>query len=308
MENKKVVLITIIILLCIFAPLTIIGFIFKDNRNLLDENPKHERYYNNYIWFYDENDKFISKYECETEICKISVPTIDDETYEINYYKNGEIKEVPVVDNIHTFITDGSLIYLYNVTNGMKVSTYKSIKNYSTKLENDTFILQNEDGLWGAITVGDTLNRVLGFEYDFVGLKNNVNSENILSTEKFIVSKDSKWYIVDNSNNAISGYIDNPIIDYNDKYIFSKNGENIEIYSYDNFKYLNNFEVKKYIIEDEYIGIITDNFLLIYNDLGVDYIKSITISNINDEILLEKAENKLNVKVNNEILESIELN
>jgi len=308
MKNKKVVLITIIVLLCVFAPLTIFSFIFKDDRNLLDENPKHEQFYEDSIWFYDNGDKLISKYECQTKICDFSVPTIDDGTYNINYYKGGTMEKVSVIDEKFTFITDGAKIYLYNITATITLNSYKAIKNYNVNLENNTYILQNEDGLWGAIKIGSSLGPVLPFEYDFIGLTDNLNEDNTLNVNKLIVLKENKWYIVDNTNNALSGYIDDPIIDYTDEYIFSKNGDRVRIFSYENFEYINNYQIKDYILEDKYIGIVTDNFLLIYDNLGTSYLKSITLVNNNGKIELEKVDNKLEVKVDNSIIETIELN
>lgn len=306
MKNKKVVLITIVILLCIFLPLTVIGFIFKDDKNLLDENPRHDLYYKGKVWFYDENDKLLSSYECQTEVCELSVPTIDDDTYGINYYK-GTISSVPVEDNSYTFITDGAVLYLYNVKNGTTLQSYKSIKNYNTKINNNNYILQNSDGLWGVLTVGSTLSSVLPFEYDFVGLINKVDDKGILNSDKFIVLKDSKWYIVDSDNSAITGYIDDPIIDYTDEYVISKNSERIRIHSYQNFEYLTNYQIKDYALEDNYIAIVIDGFILIYNSLNTNYIKSIPLTT-SGELDLEKEDNKLIVKINNEIIETIELN
>lgn len=308
MKNNKSVLITIIVLLCVFFPLTIVGFIFKDDKNLLDENPAHDTFYKGHIWFYDNNDKFLSKYECQTEICNFTTPIIDDTIYGLNYYKNGTMTKAEVVDNIYTFITDGVVVYLYNVSNGTTLTNYKAIKNYNTKLENNAYIIQNSDGLWGVLTIGQNLNRLLPFEYDFIGLTNNVNDDGTVSTNKFIVLKDSKWYIVDNTNNFLTGAIDDPIVDYTSEYVFSKSSENIKIYSYQNYEYLTNYQIKDYILEDKYLGIITDKELLIYENLGVNYLKNISLTNIDGKITLEKTENKLSIKVNNEEIESIELN
>lgn len=307
MENKNSVLIVIVVMLFIFLPLTIIGFIFKDNKNLLDENPGHDTYYKDTIWFYDENDNFLSKYECQTKVCDFTVPTIDDSTYGINYYKEGTMTKVPVISNKYTFITDGAVIYLYGVSNGMTLGTFKAVKNYSTNLDNNAYIVQNSDDLWGVITIGDTIGPVLPFNYDFIGIAKNGKVEGDLSTDKFIVLKDNKWYIVDNENSALTGYIDDPIIEYTNEYVFSKNAERIKVHSYENYEFLTDLTIKDYIIEDKYIGIITDNSLLIYENLGVNYIKNITITNSTDKIDLEKTDNKLHIKINDVISESIEL-
>lgn len=308
MENKRVTLIVIIVLLGVFLPLAIIGVINKDGKNMLEENPNHEFSYKGHLWFYDESNEFLSKYECLTKVCELSSSTIDDSMYNINYYKDGSIKQVPIIDYKYTFITDGELIYLYDVVHGTTLQAYKAIKNYNTKTINDTYILQNKDGLWGAISFGNGLSNPVKFEYDFVGLINNVNGEGKLLQEKYIVKKDSKWYLVDNENNSISGLIDNPIIDYTNDYIFSKSADEIKIFSYENYEYLQNFKIKDYILVDKYIGLITDTHLMIYSDLGGTRIKAYSLNNLNGDIKLELNNNKIDVKVNEELIESIEVN
>lgn len=307
MENKKSVFVTIVILLCIFIPLSIVGLLGKQNISPLEENPNHDTYFDGYIWFYNKNDEFLSKYECLTEICEYTSPTIDDNTYGINYHKNGTMDKVDLVNDKYTFITDGSAIYLYGANTGKTLQTYKAVKNYNSKLEGNAYIVQNSNGEWGVLSLGETLLSILPFEYSFIGLLDNINEDGTINTDRFIVQKDTKWYIVDNKNSAISGYIDEPIIDYTDDYIFSKNNNKIRIHSYENTEYLTTFNIKDYIIEDKYIGIVTESFLLIYENLNNEYIKSVTLTDANSKVDLEKTEEKLNIKVNDSVVESIEL-
>lgn len=309
MENKnnKVVLITIIVLLCIFTPLTVVGLLTKGNVNPIEENPNHETFYDGYIWFYDLNNDFLSKYECLTEICEFTKPTIDDHSYGINYYKEGTINSVSLMNDKYTFITDGIVINLYAANTGTTLQTYKALKTYNTTLENNSFIVQNNEGVWGVISIGDTLGAVLPFEYSFIGLLGNLNEDGTLSTDKFIVQKDTKWYIVDKANNTLSGEIDDPIVYYTDKYIFSRNSEQVRIYGFDNIEYLEKYTIRNYILEDKYIGIITDNFLLIYDNLDQNYIKSVVLTEKDASFELEKVDNKLNIKINDEVTDTIEL-
>lgn len=309
MENKnnKVVLITIIVLLCIFTPLTVVGLLTKGNVSPIEENPNHETFYDGYIWFYDLNNDFLSKYECLTEICEFTKPSIDDDTYGINYYKEGTIKRVSLMNDKYTFITDGAVINLYAANTGTTLQTYKALKTYNTTLENNSFIVQNNEGVWGVLSIGDTLGAVLPFEYSFIGLLGNLNEDGTLSTDKFIVQKDTKWYIVDKTNNTLSGEMDDPIVYYTDKYIFSRNSEQVRIYGFDNIEYLEKYTIRNYILEDKYIGIITDNFLLIYDNLDQNYIKSVVLTENDAHVELEKVDNKLNIKINNEITDTIEL-
>lgn len=310
MANQKTVFTTIIILLCIFLPLTIIGFLFGGDKNLLDENPGHDTFYKGKIWFYDESDKFLSNYECQTELCEFTVPTIDDNLYGINYYNDGKLEKVDVIDNKYAFITDGAVIHLYNIESGTTLGTYKSLKNYNTNLENNTFIIQNQNGLWGALSIGETLSSVLPFEYDFIGLINKTNEDKTLNTDKFVVRKNSKWHIVDVTDidpNVITGEIEDPIVNYTDNYVISKNMNKVRIYSYENYELLTNYNIKNYLLEDKYIGIITDNFLLIYDNLNTSPLKSITLTNLTAKPSLELNNNTLNVKIGNEIIETVEV-
>lgn len=305
MENKKPAAITIVVLLLIFTPLTIIGLLFRDDRHPLEENPTHDFFYKGYLWFYDKNDEFLSKYECMTNICDYTISVINDDTYNMKYYKEGNSPKMTLLDDKYTFLTDGSVIYLYDAQSGSTLQTYKALKNYSTNINGDYYIIQNTNDLWGVLMVNEMLASVLPFQYDFIGLPNKILTENTLASDKFIVKKDSKWFIVNNENNAISGYIDNPIIEITDDYIFSQDENKIRVYSYDNLEYLKTFQIKDYILIDGYVGIITDNFVLVYKHLGENYIKSITIPSKDDKVTMEKKDNNLNVLINGNVVETI---
>jgi len=214
---------------------------------------------------------------------------------------------VGLIRDKYTFITDGSLIYLYAANTGTILQNYKAIKTYNTNIENNSYIIQDLNGVWGVISVSDILNSVLPFEYSFIGLIHNINEYGALMADKFIVQKDTKWYLVDNNNSALTGEIDDPIIDYNDSYIFSKSQDRIRIYSYENYEYLTNYTIKDYILEDKYIGIITDKFLIIYENLGNKYLKSVTLTDKDAKVGLEKDETKLNITIDGNVVETIEL-
>ena len=60
MENKRPVLITIVVLLFIFTPLTVLGAFSNSNYNPLEENSNHEFYYKGKLWFYNEKNRLMS--------------------------------------------------------------------------------------------------------------------------------------------------------------------------------------------------------------------------------------------------------
>ena len=306
MENKKNVFITIVILLCIFVPLTIIGIFNKTNISPIEKNPNHETYYDGYIWFYDSNNKFLNKYECVTEICKYSTPTINDDKYGINYYKDGRLTNISIINDKYTFITDGVGIHLIDVVSGNTLQTYNEIKTYNTKLENDYYIIKDKHNLWGVIKVSDELKGILPFEYSFIGLVNRTKDD-VLKTDKFVVMKDNKWKLVGVDNTEISKEIERVITNYTDKYLISETNEDVKFYSYEGFEQLKSLTIKKHILIDEYIAVITDKYLLIYDDLSGNYLKSIILNNSESKIEVEKVENKLQIKIDDKITETIEL-
>ncbi len=304
MENKKAVIVTIVVLLLIFTPLTVISAFIKVGKNPLDENPGHDFKYKDALWFYDSNNKFLSSYSCDTKLCDLSAPIIDDDTYGINYYKDGALKQIEVIDEKYAFLTDGAVIHLYGVDSGGVIQTYKSVKNYNSHLENDAYIIQNNNDLWGVLGIGNTLKIILPFDYDFIGISNKINEEGIIRSDKFIVLKDNKWFLVDNANSALTKKMDAPIIDYTNEYIFVKESERIKIYNYEGLEYLQNYIINDFVILDNYIAIITNNELMIYNNLNNLPIKNIVISS-GSKVTLEKNNNVINIKVNDIVIDTI---
>ncbi len=300
MKNKKIVLYTIIFLLIIFVPLTIMGMFVRDKKNPFDENPNHDFYYEKKLWFYDDNDKLISNYECQTNKCDLANLTIDDDEYDINYYKDGTLEKVEN-NNAYTFIRDGALNYLFDVNTGRSLQKYLQIKNYNTNLKNNLYIIQNENKLWGIISIGETLEALIPFEYNFLGILNNFDEDG-LKTDNFIALKDDKWFLINKENMPISSKYEEPIVDYNDNFIITKKNNRIKIYNYEGREYLNNFNFTDYAIYDKYIGLITNNTIYIYNDLNSNYIKNIPV-NKNGKLTLETKGNQVVIKLDDEVID-----
>lgn len=310
MENKKIVLIVIIILLAIFAPLTVLGYIERAKNPTAKENPKHELYYKGYIWFYDSEDNYINKYQCKTETCELAKPTIDDDQYEISYYKDGTDEYIPLINNKYAFIRDGDLIYLYDITDDLRfLATLKSVKNYNTTIENHIYILQNENGLWGAFIVNDNVESILPpYEFNFIGLKGALTSTNEISSNYFIVNKGSAWYLLDSIATQITTNYDYPIVNYTENYVLCKDlTENkIHVYDYSGKEFLENRNIKRQLIFEDYIGLVENNALYIYQNLEEEELKIISV-NDDSEINLERDGEIINIKVDGNIVETIAL-
>lgn len=263
MKEDKGVLITIIVLLVIFLPLTILGYI---EHNKMENNYEHKLYYQGYLWFYD-NDKLIGKYKCNNDMCNLATTTIKDDEYDKRNYRGDLEGTILPINNKYAFIKDGDKIILYDITTNGSLASYKSVNNYNTKIVDDTYIVEQENGKSGVLRFANGLESVIPFEYDFIGLTNNLSENNELIANYFLVKQDNAWFVIDNQNAIVSKKYQDEIIDYRifDQYIAIITNEKIDIYNLDDdiLKYSKNintdyetidFNVTVYTIE-----IIIDN-------------------------------------------------
>ena len=131
-KYKKGSLTIIILLLIIVLPLTVVGIIYNNKQNNI-ENPNKEFYYDNKLYFYDNGGELIGKYECMYKNCDYAKISNQDDEYGINYYKNS-IEKIEIINNQYAFIADykdeQNSVMLYDVKNNSLYASYKSVKNY----------------------------------------------------------------------------------------------------------------------------------------------------------------------------------
>lgn len=266
MRNKKV-LYTIIILLIIFIPLTILGFIFKNQAHTIEDdnvNPKHYPYYNHYLWFYD-NDKLISKYSCQNDRC----------TYLF-----------PIINNKYVFILDGN-IHLYDINNGKVYHTYTNVIDNL----NNTYIVE-DNNLKGIIKVNDDIEELIPITYSVME-KDNFN------LDLYKVKDNNLWYIIDEDNKVLSNKLEQEIVNFNEQYLIL----NEQIIDYQNNSY---FDINKenVLVTKDIIGIIENNNLYIYEDLNSDYLKSYIVKG---KMSLNQTDDLLRIYSDDELLDMLAL-
>ncbi len=310
-KYKKGALIIAIIALVITLPLTVMGIIY--NKEIKDiDNLNKEFYYNNKLYFYSNTGDLIGTYECNFKNCGYATQTINDEEYGINYYKSSK-KSTDLIDNRYAFIADykeeQGAINLYDIKNNKSMAMYKSVKNYGIGINNDYYIVMGVTGNYGVIKIDkDEITTVIPFTYEYIALQNDVDLENNkLSTDAFIVKKDGKWYLTDTNEAVFTEKMLDPIIAFDTKTFITKN-ENYNLYNYDgtsklfgNYKYLN--YISKYIevldSNNNYYILDINNLTIVSNTYTVNDNSEIN-ANINDE-------NKIEIKIGNEVKQTIEI-
>ena len=306
MRNRKIVLVLIIILLIIVLPLTIIGGI-NNKFSLKGENPDHEFKYNGYLYFYDSNNNLISKYKCSNDNCGYATPIIDDDNYAIDYYKEGTLKEIGMINNNYAFIKDGDIINLVNIKSGSKLQSYKAIKNYSTNLENNSYILKNTNDLWGVLTTEGLLGMKIPFEYNFIGITKDNYQNNVLNTKVFVTLKDNMWQLVNSDKVAISNSLRYPIVAYNNNCIVTKQNNIYHIYDYEQKEYLTNIEISDYYLVGDYIAVSNGKVLYLYKDIKDKLIKAVDISSATGKLKLQLVNKTIIVSANGQTISTFNI-
>lgn len=290
MEKNKGTLITIILLLMIFIPCTIIGI----TKHFEEQNKNHDFLYNGSLYFYD-NDILIGTYKCKTEDC--------DYAY-YNVIGTEEKKQTTLMNKQYAFIEDGNEIYLEDIKNGWNINEYEELKSYNVPIENTSYITKNND-LWGIISISPTLMPYLTNKYDDIYLNNNDELAE-LSLETVFVKEKEEYKIIKNKEEVFTSL--NKIVNCTDDFIVTVlEDESYQIVNYENENYFEDTDIIKYALYDNYVAIWSMYNLEIYsinreNEFSINYVASYDAY---ADVRVEN--NKLNIYEYDEIIDSYEL-
>lgn len=302
MPDKKT-LITIIVLLVITIPLSLLGTInhFQNKNNEANDNPNKEFIYNNKVYFYKDNN-LISYYECQTK-CERAVGIIDDTDYHTNYFKNGTNELPSELNDTWGMFKDNNLINLYNITGKSIVVSYDAVKNYGVEHLNNILIVK-KDEKWGVPDLNST-GKGIKIEYDYIALPAHIINGK-LDTTNFIVKKENEWNIMNmNGEVKITPAINNEIVDFNDKYYVTYD-DKYHIYDYNNNEYLQNFTKDIVYATSKYIIIELSNSLYVFNDCNGTWVDKIELTNNGDKYFNE-TDKGIEIIIDNEVYQSIAL-
>lgn len=324
-ENKKGVLITIIVLLCIFIPGTILGIVgksMKDNapakEQSTSENDKQELLYNDTLHFYNYGI-LLGTYDCSEGYiyCGYAYEYVDDNTYHLDYYDDNTINQLGIIGEKYAFISDTKSddeyyrndgVILYDIVNKKALVTYQAVKNYTIGIENDLYIVKNNNK-WGIIKLtGDIATTILDPSYDYIGLQNSQNN-NLIVSDQFVVMNDGVWGIIDINGARLSGTFNSEIASYNGNNLIVVNGSGkYELYSYQGANLLDNNVYNKLIFVGKYVGVYgLDNNFYIYDYVNKSIISSKYVYTNVDDVQIEFKDNNALIKKDGQVLESISL-
>ena len=227
MKNNKGVLILIIVLMVITTSLAVWGGIANYmgvNKPPAKENVNREFHFENKLYFYNMLN-LIGTYECKTQKCNYVKGTIDDKEYSIDYYDKAEEKSIPYIAKRYAFLVDGSdEVLFYDITGKNVVNTFSAVKNYGIGLDNDYYIIKDNNNKWGVMQIKDVAGKIIDYKYDFIGVQNELSEDSKLISDKFIVKDINGWKIINDKDADQSSYFINQINSFNNNFVITKNG------------------------------------------------------------------------------------
>lgn len=326
MGENKASLIVIIVLLVVSVPATIYGFINKIGTKKESATPvvnTNQNFYQDGVLNFYDFGTLLGTYNCKntTGYCGWAYETVDDGDYSLHYYDDTSIDQYTIINSRYAFIVDTNMtdeffrnagVILYDILDGKEIATYKAVKNYTIGLENNYFIVENKDGKWGVIELGSTgTNAIIPFEYDFIGVKDNVdNTTSRLVADVFVAQKDSSWYIIDTNGSELSTGFSGQIYLYENNVIAVRSNMNgsVSLYTYDGEVLLNGNYYRDVKFYGKYAATLDTRgmFVLMNYETGEQATRnSYNVSSLEFVTFNTKKDGTIDVYVNNGIAETI---
>ena len=303
MQDKKT-LITIIVLLAIFLPCSILGTYRKitegNEKELIDDNPNHEILFNDKVYFY-LNDELLSVFDCPD--CEIVSTTIDDENYHINYYQYGDLVLEPTLNSNFGIIKKDNLNNIYSIMTSNFLSSYTSVKNYNINHSEQVLIVENDEK-WGLLSVNElTVELKIPIEYDFIGIPAHLNNS-ILNTSKMIAKKDNEWMILDKTNTR-SVVSSNEIVDFNDNYYITYDTA-YHIMDYNGQEYLGSLTKEYVYCVGNYVFVVNQSNLYIFENCSENVLKTVELATF-DNLTFNVTDLGIEILINGNLYQTIEI-
>lgn len=286
MERKNTGILVIIIgLLVIMLPLTFLSVYFKfttpvkeKEEPITNDVPQKEtndtsKYRDGKLYFYNKDKQLLGEYVCQKDPCSYAISENDDKLYALDYLET-EQTDINVLLDKYAFIYDNEQTLLWDIEKNEVVNTYKSVKNYNNMISPEIVLVKNTEDKWGIIKLGEQVETISDFTYDFIGLIDNLDENNLLKTNNYIVKNGNLWGIIDGEGDLISNYLAGEITSYNDILISLKNENIYYLYDYNGKRVVDENGFNYLSFTDKYINIVDkNNNLYIY-----DYINDKKIS------------------------------
>lgn len=313
---QKVSFIVILILLLIFIPLTCYSIylkIYYVKPNTEPENINKEMFFDGKLWFYSKTGDLLGTYTCQTKNCEYGKNSVEDDKYSLLYHKSEEESFLPIINDRFVFIKDANnetskeLRFLdLEQPNNYKDLRYSSVKNYNVGLENNLYIIENQEQKYGILQINAMPMSLVPCTYDFIGVVDNLNDDGMLISDHFVALKENEWMIIDSSNAKLTKDIEDEIVTFNGTYIITKNENDLtHVVNYNNESVLNGDYISLDFV-GKYLLCQTENAIYLYDLVHNEIVseehtitdKDTFKAEINDSNIIE-------IYINDEVVERV---
>jgi len=316
---QKTSFIVILVLLLLFLPFTIYSIYLKitlDESPSIKENKNKEFFFDGKLWFYSSNGNLLGTYTCLHNYCDYGSSYENDSLYAIDYYKSEEESFLPIINEQYVFIRDtddefSHEAFLHDLKNqvSFKEATYASVKNYQIGLEENQFIVENQNHEFGLLQVGMLPILTIPYSYQFLGVVKPNVEEKVLSTDYFVALKDDSWAILYKNGDEVSEVatdISTPIVTFNGEYIITENAnKEYSVVDYENNVIMDSNYTELYFVS-KYLACRTASEFFLYDFVTKKEISQIHPVSSNDSVVVEmKDEETISIKVNKKIVETL---
>ncbi len=282
MKNKPT-LIAIIVLLVIFVPLSIYTTYLKlfKAEELPDTKTQEVTSY------LDDIDKFV---DIKTDGQRTSIGTFK------------------IANKDYTFVLKDNTVYLHSIADNLNILDYQAIKFYNSYIENNLLIVKR-DNKWGIINL-NSLQPVVKPEYDYLGLIDD-EKDGVLNTNTFIGLKNNFYslYKLGDSFKKVSSDFKDIIYTYNNnqKVIITINNDRYKVYDFNGNNLLENYEITKAAITNNYLAIIdSQNNLYLFNRVPGLPFENYSVKDVS-KLKLKESANTLEIYLNDNLYKNIDI-
>ena len=282
MKNKPT-LIAIIVLLVIFVPLSIYTTYLKlfKVEELPDTKTQEGTSY------LDDIDKFV---DIKTDGQRTSIGTFK------------------IANKDYTFVLKDNTVYLHSIADNLNILDYQAIKFYNSYIENNVLIVKR-DNKWGIINL-NSLQPVVKPEYDYLGLIDD-EKDGVLNTNTFIGLKNNFYslYKLGDSFKKVSSDFKDIIYTYNNnqKVIITINNDRYKVYDFNGNNLLENYEITKAAITNNYLAIIdSQNNLYLFNRVPGLPFENYSVKDVS-KLKLKESANTLEIYLNDNLYKNIDI-
>lgn len=282
MKNKPT-LIAIIVLLVIFVPLSIYTTYLKLFK--VEELPDTKT--QEVTSYLDDIDKFV---DIKTDGQRTSIGTFK------------------IANKDYTFVLKDNTVYLHSIADNLNILDYQAIKFYNSYIENNLLIVKR-DNKWGIINL-NSLQPVVKPEYDYLGLIDD-EKDGVLNTNTFIGLKNNFYslYKLGDSFEKVSSDFKDIIYTYNNnqKVIITINNDRYKVYDFNGNNLLENYEITKAAITNNYLAIIdSQNNLYLFNRVPGLPFENYSVKDVS-KLKLKESANTLEIYLNDTLYKNIDI-